>query len=71
MGFNGSTTSVPAVVLDLLFLKHAFRGRYLVIEERRGIRGTTTGSVWSFTTANRAAPPSPGGGGYTPPVVNP
>ena len=39
MGFNGSTTSVPAVVLDLLFLKRAFRGRYLVIEERRGIMG--------------------------------
>ena len=34
-------------------------------------QGTTTGSVWSFTTADQAAPPSPGGGGYTPPVVSP
>ena len=35
-------------------------------------QGTTTGSVWSFTTADRAAPPpvTPGGG-YTPPVVSP
>lgn len=39
MGFNGSMTSARAVVLDLLFLKRAFRGRYLVIEERRGIMG--------------------------------
>ena len=33
-------------------------------------QGTTTGSVWSFTTADQAAPPPPGGG-YTPPVVSP
>ena len=32
-------------------------------------QGTTTGSVWSFTTADQAAPPPPGGGGYTPPVA--
>ena len=36
-------------------------------------QGTTTGSVWSFTTADQAAPPPPvaPGGGYTPPVVSP
>ena len=39
MGFNGSTSSAPVVMLDLLFLKRAFRGRYLVIEEGRGIMG--------------------------------
>ena len=39
MGFNGSTSSAPVVMLDLLFLKRAFRGRCLVIEEGRGIMG--------------------------------
>ena len=39
MGFNGSTSSAPVVMLDLLFLKRAFRGRYLVIEEGLGIMG--------------------------------
>ena len=35
-------------------------------------QGTTTGSVWSFTTADQAAPPPVApGGGYTPPVVGP
>ena len=37
--FNGSTVSAPVVMLDLLFLKRAFRGRYLLIDERRGILG--------------------------------
>ena len=39
MGFNGSMNSAPVVMLDLLFLKRAFRGRYLVIEEGRGVMG--------------------------------
>ena len=39
MGFNGSTSSAPVVMLDLLFLKRAFRGRYLVIEEGHGVMG--------------------------------
>ena len=34
-------------------------------------QGTTRGNVWSFTTADQAAPAPPGGGGYTPPVVSP
>ena len=39
MSFDGSTSFAPVVVLDLLFLKRAFRGRYLLIEEERGIMG--------------------------------
>ena len=39
IGFDGSTTSAPVVILDLLFLGRAFRGRYLLIEEDRGIMG--------------------------------
>ena len=39
MGFDGSKSFAPVVMLDLLFLKRAFRGRYLLIEEERGILG--------------------------------
>ena len=39
MGFDGSTSYAPVVVLDMLFLRRAFRGRYLVIEGERGILG--------------------------------
>ena len=39
MGFDGSKSFAPVVMLDLLFLKHAFRGRYLLIEEDRGMMG--------------------------------
>ena len=39
MGFDGSKSFAPVVMLDLIFLKHAFRGRYLLIEEGRGIMG--------------------------------
>lgn len=39
MGFNGSRIFAPVVMLDLLFLKRSFRGRYLLIEEERGILG--------------------------------
>ena len=39
MGFDGSKSFAPVVILDLLFLKRAFRGRYLLIEEERGIMG--------------------------------
>jgi predicted aspartyl protease len=39
MGFDGSKSFASVVMLDLLFLKHAFRGRYLLIEEDRGIMG--------------------------------
>lgn len=39
MGFDGSRSLALAVTLDLLFLRRAFRGRYLLIEEDRGIMG--------------------------------
>ena len=51
MGFNGSTSSAPVVMLDLLFLKRAFRGRYLVIEEGRGIMGRDTLNYVALSTA--------------------
>ncbi len=39
MGFDGSTSTAPVVILDVLFLRRAFRGRYLLIEEDRGVMG--------------------------------
>ena len=39
MGFEGSRSVAPVVILDLVFLQRAFRGRYLLIEEERGILG--------------------------------
>ena len=39
MGFDGSKSLASVVILDLLFLKRAFRGRYLLLEEERGILG--------------------------------
>ena len=38
-GFDGNKSFVPAVNLDMLFLKRLFRGQYLVIDEERGILG--------------------------------
>ena len=38
-GFDGSTSFAPVVMLDMLFLRRAFRGRYLLIEAERGILG--------------------------------
>ena len=39
MGFDGSRSFAPVAIPDLLFLQRAFRGRYLLIEEERGIMG--------------------------------
>lgn len=39
MGFDGNTSFAPAVTLDMILLKRVFRGRYLLIEEGRGILG--------------------------------
>jgi predicted aspartyl protease len=39
MGFDGSKSFAPVVMLDMIFLRRAFRGRYLLIEEERGILG--------------------------------
>lgn len=39
MGSDGSKSFAPVVMLDTIFLQRAFRGRYLLIEEERGILG--------------------------------
>ena len=39
IGFDGSRSSTQAVDLDMIFLQKAFRGRYLLIDEDRGILG--------------------------------
>lgn len=39
VGFDGSRSFAPVVVLDMVFLQRAFRGRYLLIEEERGVLG--------------------------------
>jgi len=39
MGFDGSKSFAPVVMLDMVFLQRAFRGRYLLVEEERGILG--------------------------------
>ena len=39
MGFDGSKSVAPAAILEVIFLKRAFRGQYLLIEDERGILG--------------------------------
>lgn len=39
MGFDGSKSFAPVVMLDMVFLHRAFRGRYLLVGEERGILG--------------------------------
>ena len=39
MSFDGSKSFAPVVIVDLMFLNRVFRGRYLLIEEERGILG--------------------------------
>jgi hypothetical protein len=39
LSFDGSKSFAPAVILDLIFLKRVYRGRYLVTEETCGILG--------------------------------
>ena len=39
MGFDGSKSFAPVVMLDMVFLQRAFRGRYLLVEAERGILG--------------------------------
>jgi predicted aspartyl protease len=39
MGFDGSKSFAPVVMLDMIFLARAFRGRNLLIEADRGILG--------------------------------
>jgi hypothetical protein len=38
-GFDGNKKFVPAVNLDMLFLRRLFKGQYLIIDEERGILG--------------------------------
>jgi len=38
-GFDGSESSASVVVLDMILLNRAFRGRYLLIEAEQGILG--------------------------------
>ena len=39
MGFDGSTSFAPGVVLDMVFLQRIFRGRHLLIEAEQGVLG--------------------------------
>ena len=39
IGFDGNRTTTQAVDLDMIFLQKAFRGRYLLIDDDRGILG--------------------------------
>ena len=39
MGFDGSKSFAPVVILDMLFLRRAFRGRYLLTKAECGILG--------------------------------
>jgi len=39
IGFDGSKSSAPVVMLDMGFSGRVYRGRYLLIEEERGILG--------------------------------
>jgi predicted aspartyl protease len=39
MSFDGSKSFAPVVMLDLMLLRRAFRGRYRLIEAERGILG--------------------------------
>ena len=39
MGFDGGKSFVPAVMLEMVFLKRTFRGKFRLIEEERGILG--------------------------------
>jgi len=39
VGFDGHRSTTQAIDLDMIFLQKAFRGRYLLIDEDRGILG--------------------------------
>jgi len=39
LGFDGRTSVAQAVQLDLLFLRRAFKGRFLLIDQEWGILG--------------------------------
>lgn len=39
IGFDGNKSSAPAVMVDLIFIGRAFRGRYLLIDAEHGLLG--------------------------------
>ena len=39
MGFDGSRSVARSVQLDLLFLRRAFKGRFLLIDQEWGVMG--------------------------------
>ncbi len=39
IGFDGTRSTTQAVDLDMIFLQKAFRGRYLLTDDERGILG--------------------------------
>lgn len=39
VGFDGSRSTAQAVDLEMIFLRKAFRGRYLLVDEDRGVLG--------------------------------
>jgi hypothetical protein len=39
LGFDGTKTTSDAVDLDMVFLRKAFRGRYLLIDDTHGVLG--------------------------------
>jgi hypothetical protein len=39
LGFDGSKSFAPVVVLDVIVLRRAFRGRHLLTDDERGILG--------------------------------
>lgn len=64
LGFDGSRSIAQSVELDMIFLNKAYRGRYLIIEDERGILGRDVlcnvvllldgpGQQWSESTIAR------------------
>jgi predicted aspartyl protease len=39
VGFDGTKSVAPAVVMEMVFLKRTFRGRFLLIDDELGILG--------------------------------
>lgn len=39
IGFDGSKSTVQAVDLDMIFLRKAYRGRYLLTDDEQGVLG--------------------------------
>lgn len=39
VGFDGNRSKAQAVELDMIFLSKAYRGRYLLIDDERGVLG--------------------------------